>query len=128
MVKYGLNFNRQKALHNMSRKYQRTPRDYQGTKLTTHHVKDLLPYVLNSFKGALSCDLTLISSAWLDVVGTQVASMTQIISLTNGFLSVRVKNSMMFSLLSQYEKIKILEKLRIRFPSTEIKDIVFRMG
>jgi hypothetical protein len=112
----------------MTRKYRRTPRNYEGTDLTTHQVKDILPFALHTLKDVFSCNFDLIVAAWPGIVGVQTAAMTQVVALSEGFLSVRVKNSMMFSLLNQYEKAKILKQLRMQFPSTEIKDIVFRMG
>lgn len=112
----------------MHQKLQRTPKDYQGTKPTTHRVSDVLPHVLTKIGEVYQDRPDLILASWPDIIGSQLASMTQAISFSEGVLVVKVKNSTLYSLLSQNDKPKILANLRAKFPKVKIVNIFFRLG
>ena len=109
-------------------KYYQTPRGYDGTGLTTHHVSALLPAALSQIGKLYQDRPDLVLAGWSDVIGPKLAAMTQAISFVDGILVVKVKNSTLHSLLSQNDKPRILNILRKKFPNTLIKTIYFRIG
>jgi predicted nucleic acid-binding Zn ribbon protein len=108
--------------------YRRRPRYYDGTGSTTVRINELLPLVLREVNRAHGAGGDLIMSAWNDIVGERIASMTQVVSFADGILSVIVRNSTLLSLLKLHERSKILSRLQKKFPETVIKNIYFRMG
>ena len=108
--------------------YSRTPRQYDGTELTTHRMNDLLPQVLAKIGEVYQQRSDLILAMWPDMIGAKLAEMTQAVSFIDGVLFVKVKNSTLHNLLSQYEKTRLLRLLRQRFRHVEIKNICFRIG
>ncbi len=112
----------------MSRSYRRTPKGYDGTKVTSHQISELLPSVLSHIDEIYHQQSDKILSAWPEMIGPKLIAMTQAISFIDGVLTVKVKNSTLHSLLSQNDKSRILGMLRQRFPKVPIKTIVFRIG
>ncbi len=112
----------------MSRHLKRTPKNYDGTETTTHKMTDILPAVLETINEVYQERPDLILAAWPMIIGPQLATMTQAMSFCDGVLLIKVKNSTLHSLLSQRDKSKILNLLRMKFPKTHIKNIVFRIG
>jgi hypothetical protein len=106
----------------------RTPRFYDGTRLTTRRMNELLPAVLEKIGHVYQQRSDLILAFWPDIIGPQLAPMTQAVSFREGVLLVKVKNSTLYSLLSQHEKPRLLKALRQKFPQVEIKTIFFRIG
>lgn len=107
---------------------KRTPKNYDGTKVTTHRVSELLPFVLGEIGELYNARPDLVLAAWPDVIGPKLALMTQALSFNDGVLLIKVKNSSLHSLLSQHDKQRILNTLRARFPRVEIRNVVFRIG
>lgn len=107
---------------------RRTPKGYDGTIVTTHRMSDILPQVLSSIGAVHSARPDLILTAWPEVIGPKLAGMTEAISFHNGVLLVKVRNSTLYSLLQQYDKIRILNNLRAKFPQVEFKAVTFRIG
>jgi hypothetical protein len=112
----------------VSYKRSRTPKNYDGTALTTHHVNDLLPAILARIGEVYQDRPDLILAAWPQIIGPQLASMTRAVGFQEGVLTVLVKNSTLHSLLSQKDKPKILQSLQKKFPNVQIKNVVFRIG
>ncbi len=112
----------------MGRTY-RTPRNYDGTEVTTHRVSDLLTTVLANIGDSFQERPDLILAAWPEIIGQNLSPMTQAVSFCDGVLVVKVKNSTLNSLLNQQQdKLRILNSLRQKFPKVKIKSIVFRIG
>lgn len=107
---------------------RRTPKYYDGTAVTTHRFADLLPQVLSSIEELHHDRPDLILAAWPEVIGDKFAGMTEALSFCDGLLVIKVKNSPLYSLLSQHDKPRIMRNLRIKFPSVQFKNVVFRMG
>lgn len=107
---------------------RRTPRNYDGTKVTTHRVTDLLPVILSQIGESYQDRPDLILASWPEIIGSNLAPMTKAMSFVDGILIVKVKNSTLHSLLSQHDKPRIISSLRQKFPKIEIKNIVFRIG
>lgn len=112
----------------MEKYHRRKPKNYDGTELTTRKMTDLLPQVLARVSEVYKDRPDLVLSAWSEVVGPQLSKMTQAVSFTEGVLAVKVKNSSLLSLLSQYEKTRLLQNLRQKFPKIAIHTIQFRIG
>jgi hypothetical protein len=106
----------------------RTPRQYDGTQVTSRRVTDLLPNVLAKIGEVYQQQPDLILAMWSDIIGPQLAPMARAVSFVEGVLLVKVKNSTLHSLLSQYERVRLLQLLRQKFPNVEIRNICFRLG
>ncbi len=89
---------------------------------------DLLPHVLAKVGEIYQQRSDLILATWPDIVGVRLATMTHAVSFSDAVLFVKVKNSTLHSLLNQHEKLRLLNKLRQKFPHVEIKNICFRIG
>lgn len=107
---------------------KRTPKNYDGNKLTAHRISDVLPQVLEQITENFSDRPDLILASWPEVIGPKLASMTKAISFQDGVLTVLVRNSTLYSLLNQNDKPKILAILRNKFPKIVIKTVLFRIG
>lgn len=112
----------------MNKPYRRTPKNYDGTAVTTRRVSELLPNVLSKIGEVYHQRPDLILASWPEVIGPKLAGMTRAVSFDEGFLVIKVKNSTLHSLLNQNEKSRILAILRKRFPSVNIKNIFFKIG
>lgn len=106
----------------------RTPRNYDGTKLTTQRFNELLPKVLDQIQNQFKDRPDLILAAWPSIIGGKLSQMTHATDFKEGVLTVNVKNSSLYSLLQTHEKSKLLAKLRTQFPNVVIRAINFRMG
>ena len=112
----------------MIKKAKRTPRNYRGSALTTHHLSDLLDHALVFIDEKYQERPDLIVAAWPEVIGPKLAGMTRALSFVEGELTVAVKNSTLYSLLNQHERPRLLKELRQRFSKVEIKAITFRIA
>lgn len=112
----------------MSKAYSRTPKQYDGTQVTSHRMADLLPRVLDKIGEVYQQRSDLILAMWPEVIGVKLATMTHAVSFSDGILVVKVKNSTLHSLLNQHEKLRLLGLLRQKFPHAEIRNIYFRIG
>jgi hypothetical protein len=102
---------------------RRNPKNYDGTRVTSHKIGNFLPAVLKKI-GKLQQDRPdLVIAAWPEMVGKSLAPMTEALSFNDGVLLVSVRNSTLYSLLCQNDKLVILRKLRKKFPRIEIRNI-----
>jgi hypothetical protein len=104
----------------------RTAKYYDGTSVTTHKIEDLLGKVLSQIHDAYGERSDLILDSWPEIIGPKLAEMTKAVSCCKGILTVQVKNSTLHSLLTRYDKFRILEVIQKRFPNAAIRDIVFK--
>lgn len=109
----------------MEKSFRHTPLGYDGTKLTSHKISDILPNVLSRIDSKLQDRPNLILAAWPEVIGCELAPMTQATAFNDGLLFVKVKNSTLHRILRYDEKPNVLNLLRKKFPHIEIKDIIF---
>lgn len=112
----------------MKNRLQRTPKDYDGTQVTTYRVSELLHHVLSHVGDTYKERPDLILATWPEIIGAQLAPMTQAISFRDGVLVIKVKNSTLHSLLTQHDKARLLTSYRKKFPHVDIKNIIFRIG
>jgi len=106
----------------------RTPKNYDGTGVTSHQVSDILSGVLSKICSTHQERPDLILASWPEIIGPKLAPMTQAISLIDGVLTVKVKNSTLHSLLSRHDKFRILAAIKQRFPKANIHNIMFRIA
>lgn len=95
---------------------------------TNKQIKDLLPAMLDEIAALHQDRPDLILAAWSEIIGEKLAPMTRPVSFEKGILMVKVNNSTLYSLLSQHERVRLLNAMRKKFPSVEIKNIYFRIG
>lgn len=108
---------------------KRKNRDFSKETIPTNkHINQILPKVLQSICKKYQERGDLVLAAWPSVIGPKLAPMTQAISFKDGFLSVKVNNSTLYTLLNQYDKPRLIKNLRDKFPSLIIKSIVFQLG
>jgi Dna[CI] antecedent DciA-like protein len=112
----------------VSKVYYRTSKKYDGIQCTNHRLTDLLPHVLAKIGKIHDQSGDLVLAMWPDIIGAKLSGMTEAVSFLEGVLVVRVKNSTLHSLLSQYEKMRLLKLLKQKFPHVEFKNISFRIG
>ncbi|MBS0622072.1 MAG: DUF721 domain-containing protein [Verrucomicrobia bacterium] len=107
---------------------RKTPKGYDGIRPTNHYLHDLLPSALRQVNFSYGERPDLILASWKELIGPQMREMAQATSFVDGILTVVVSNSSLYSLLRQYERGRLLKKMREQFPQTTIKNIYFRMG
>jgi Dna[CI] antecedent, DciA len=107
---------------------KRFPSHYDGPLPTTRHIRQLLSRLLEEIGRKCEERPDLVLAAWPEVIGQQLAPMTQAIAFADGVLTVKVKNSTLYSLLTQNDKPRLIKNLRDKFPRTLIKTIFFRLG
>lgn len=101
---------------------------YDGSGKTSKPISSLLPSFLTQISKRFETRADIILAAWPEVIGARLASMTKAVSFEDGVLFVRVNNSTLYSLLDQYDKPRIIQNLRKKFPNTLIKTLLFRLG
>jgi hypothetical protein len=105
---------------------KRTPKYYDGVISPVKTIQDLLPQVLAGIKIPVSARDLL--DFWPEMIGSSMAKFTKATSFIDGILTIVVKSSTLYSLLSQHEKLNLLRKLQKQFPNIEIRNIIFRAG
>ncbi|MCI0382071.1 MAG: DUF721 domain-containing protein [Chlamydiae bacterium] len=103
-------------------------KEMQVRRPTGKHISDLIPNYLKQIERKSLDRPDLIMAAWPAIIGKEFAPMTRVISFDQGILAIKVKNSSLYSLLSGQERGKLLDALRKKFPSVEIKNIRFSIG
>ncbi len=103
-------------------------RGADSTQPTSHHIRSLLPKVFNQISASFQDASPLVLSVWPSLVGPHLAPMTQAVSFHEGIMTIKVKNSSLYSLLSQHERPRLLKRLQQMFPHTPIKSIRFMIG
>lgn len=106
----------------------RTPKNYDGTACTTKELSKLLTLALEKMGARFEKRPDLIIASWPELIGAKLAPMTRAVSFIDGVLTVKVKNSSLYSLLTQHEKPKLIKALQAKFPSVMIRNINFRVG
>jgi len=106
----------------------RTPKNYDGTRATTHKIGDLLSVLLTQINEGYQERPDLVLAAWPEIIGPKLSPMTQAVSFCEGILTVKVKNSTLYSLLSRHDKFRLLAAIQKRFPKANIQNIVFRIA
>lgn len=98
------------------------------TTPTSRLLKTLLPSILRSISRHHQQRPDLILAAWPALIGDRLAPMTKAVSFEDGFLTIKVRNSSLLSLLAQHERSRLLKELRAKFPNVTIRNIRFFIG
>ncbi len=110
------------------KRLRRTPRYYDDVGLVTKALSELLPEWMANASARFQDRPDLVLLAWPEIIGEKLAPMTHAVSFIDGVLTVKVKNSSLYSLLVQHERGRLLGLLHKKFPSVKIQNIVFRLG
>ena len=103
----------------------RTPRHFDGTGRTGKVLSDLLPEIVKKIGEKSGCQSEEIFGFWPTVIGEAMAPYTEPVSFIDGVFIVKVKSSTLYSLLSQHERPRLLQRLQEKFP---VRNLVFRAG
>lgn len=105
---------------------KRTPRGYQGTGLTTKTIEELLPQFISRVSKKNHEPVKDLLRVWPELAGEKVAAFTEAVSFVDGVLTVKVKSSVLYSVLCQSEGPRLLGLMQERFPV--VQKITFRRG
>ena len=86
---------------------------------------DLLPGLLAEMGRKAGDPREEIYRFWSELLGPQMAPLTEPVSYVDQTLTVKVKSSTLYSLLCQHEKPRLLKRLQEKF---SIRNLVFRVG
>lgn len=112
----------------MTDSYKRTPRNYYGNRLPHKDIKTFLPKILQTLeKKAFSTDKMILDS-WQEIIGEKLSPMTEAVKFEEGILYIKVRSQVLYSLLVQHERAKLIKLYQKKFPHTPLKNIQFRMG
>lgn len=112
----------------MKKRFQRTPKNYDGTATTSKDLRDLLGPVLTNLNASFSAQKEEVFKAWSDIIGTNIAPLAIPVSFDKGILTIKVKSSTLYSLLCTRDKHKLLKELQERFSKATVQNIIFRVG
>jgi len=104
---------------------KRTPRHYKGTQPTSKNLAELLPEALQAIRQKAGEPTEEIFAYWPTLLGEKMAPLTEPVSYVDGVLTVKVKSSTLYSLLSVHERPRLLRELKEKF---SIRNIRFRVG
>lgn len=104
---------------------KRTPRNYSGIQNPAKKISDLLPEFLSEMRGKSALTKEEVFPFWEELLGKEMALLTEFTSLKDGVLTVKVKSSTLYSLLATHEKRRLLGRLKEKFP---IRNLIFRVG
>jgi hypothetical protein len=111
------------------RSYRRTPFGYDGSKLTTKKLDQLLPFVLEKVQTKYHANPALLIASWPKIIGERLAPMTRAVAFQDKTLYVAVKSSVLLSLLhNSKDKQRILQVIKNTLPGIVCENIVFRIG
>jgi hypothetical protein len=104
---------------------KRTAKHYNGSLPTSKQLADLLPEALSAIREKAGEPTEEIFSFWPQLIGEKMAPLTEPVSYIEGVLTVKVKSSTLYSLLSVHERPRLLKQLREKF---SVRNLVFRVG
>jgi hypothetical protein len=112
----------------MAKRLKRTPRYYDQVGPTNKEVSGLLEEWMAKASRTFQDRPDLILLSWPEIIGEKLAPMTTAVSFVEGILTIRVRNSSLYSLLVQHERKRLLGVLQKKYPAVTIRNIVFRLG
>ncbi len=99
------------------------------TKKTTNKaIKDVLFGIMSDIEINYKNSPNKILEVWPEIIGKKLAPMTEVLSFKNKILFIKVKNSTLYSILSQHEKDRLLKVLQNKFSKDAIRNIIFKIG
>lgn len=102
--------------------------DDSKIKPTSKHLKDLLGNFEKKMKSLERVPVEDILNSWPTLVGNNIAEMTKAVEFKDATLFIKVSNAALYSLLTLHEKDRLIDLLKIKYPSVKIKTIQFRLG
>lgn len=98
------------------------------TQLTTKNLTDVLRSVLKDISCSYNNYLETFIKEWPKIIGEDYAFMTQVVGYKQGVLTIKVKNSSLYSLLYHHKKQDILKQIQKNYPKWCVKNIIFRIS
>lgn len=104
---------------------ERTKRNFDGTSPTGKKISDLLPEILSALAKQPLDEMQGVTQLWFALMGEKMARFTQVVSLKNGVLTIKVKSATLYALLCQHEKARLLKSIQAKF---QVRELIFRVG
>jgi hypothetical protein len=92
---------------------------------TSKKLSDLLPEAMKGIREKAGSPVEEILQYWPTLIGEKMAPMTEAVSFVEGVLTVKVKSSTLYSLLTLHERPRLLRALNQKF---SVRSLVFRVG
>ncbi|WP_337844898.1 DUF721 domain-containing protein [Thermus sp.] len=89
-------------------------------------LKEMVPLALAQAGSRARMERALLLASWKEVVGPELARLTQALALEDGLLTVQVADPVLAHQLT-YRRLDLLQRLSARFPG-KVREIRFRVG
>ena len=106
---------------------QRTPKYFDGTDPPGKKIEEILPKILEKIAKSINSPREAIVQEWNLILGEKMARFTQVVSFSDGVLTMIVKSATLYSLLCQHERPSLLKRLREKFPILSSKLLVISL-
>lgn len=111
----------------MRKYWNRTPKNYKGSEVTTKSLGSLCKHFLQKCTKENFSTKEEVFKAWSDIMGERLGKLTQVVSLKNGLLTIKVQSSVLYSMLSAQDCSHIIAKLQEKIPY-QVNKIKFWYG
>lgn len=101
---------------------------FPKSKITNKFLKDLLGDISKDLFTSSEEQKLDLNQVWKMVVGEKIAALSEVRSLYQGVLIIKVSSASLNHLLSTTEKSKIMKKLSADFGFLRVKSLVFKTG
>ncbi len=107
--------------------YRRVPFNYDGPRVTTRTLDNLLSHVLQTIGERYKSDDLLVLQAWPHVVGSAISPYVKAKGFVDGVVHVSVQNATVLSLMHM-DKQRLLASLQKMVPGVIVRSLSFRIG
>lgn len=107
--------------------YRRTPKNYNGVEPVAKNIGTLALNLVEDLGKKIDLPIENLVAIWKEAIGDKFFPLTKVVSLVEGVLTVKVKGATLFSLLSQYEKTRLLSVLQSKVSKDTVRKLVFRI-
>jgi uncharacterized secreted protein with C-terminal beta-propeller domain len=96
-------------------------------KSTNNKIIDHLPNILSDIEKKYLNQPNKILDYWPEIVGDKISKLTKAYKFEKNTLYIKVRSSTLYSILSKYEKQKLLNLMQKKFSKQTISNIVFQI-
>ncbi len=89
-------------------------------------VKNLLPSFLKKIQSAQCSRSCSLNDVWSEIIGEKYAQFTKIDKYDNGMLFISVTSSSLLNMLTMMDKSELIDRIKEKLTSLQIKNIVFK--
>jgi hypothetical protein len=108
--------------------YTRLPKSYDGAQTTNRSLSSILDRQLTSLDQRRLSQPDEVLALWPSLIGAEMSAFAKANRFQDGLLYVTVANSTVYSMLAGNEKQKLVSEIRVKLPSSKIRNIIFRLG